>query len=167
MPENHLDVVQRLHAAEPPEPTVDGALAFTLRVIAALPADEEAGLLAKPSGDNIAPYRGTLVSVGRIFYLDGTLIKILSDIPTTMSPIWDVYGPEPPSRYVRVSGPAPPPGPLPPPGPAPGDDDEPLLVLLDALERIADGMTGIAQGVNALVSVQRELQQSGVKVRLR
>ena len=99
---HHLDVVQQLHATQPPEPTIAGALTFTLRVLAALPAAEAAGLLAKPSGDNILDFQGTLVAVGRICYPDGSLYKILTDIPTTMDPEWAENGTVDPGRYVEV-----------------------------------------------------------------
>ncbi len=90
---DHGDIVQEQHAAAPPAKTVEGALAFLLRVIKRLqyryPA-ERVGLLIKTAGENIVPYEDTSVSAGRICYPDfDLLVKILSDVPTTNGPIWD------------------------------------------------------------------------------
>jgi hypothetical protein len=164
---NHLDVVQRLHAERPPEHTVDGALAFTLRVIAALPADERAGLLLKPAGENIAAYLDMFVSAGRICYPDGQLYKVLSDIPTTLAPIWDDNGTVDPSRYVQVPvfPPLPPAPPLPPPPPPPVPED--FESLLDSLERIYAGTTAIADALKTQNDHLAAIRSDGVKVRLR
>lgn len=57
-------------------------LGFVLRVVAALPPRELAGLLRKdPPGENIANYRpgSCWVRVNRVCYPDGTIYKILED----------------------------------------------------------------------------------------
>lgn len=164
---NHHDIVVRLHAEQPPVKSLAGALNFTLRVIAALPPDERAGLLAKSAGENLASYKGTLVSVGRVFYLSGELYKILSDIPTTMAPIWDFVGLENPHRYVAVDGahPEPPAPPEPLPGP-PDEEDWPEL-LLKALDRIGNGVEGLAVPAKSLDERVANLEGNGIKLRWR
>jgi hypothetical protein len=87
----HFDVVRQLYQEAPAERTVEGALAFTLRVIARLNQqfpDEGAGLLIKKAGENILAYESTSVSVARICYPDQKLYKILSDVPATNGPQW-------------------------------------------------------------------------------
>jgi hypothetical protein len=92
---NHLDLVQQLHAAQPPEKTIEGCFAFVLRLLARLPRDEQAGLLRKDAGANIVFYKGITVSAGRICYPNGDIVKVLTDIPTTLDPSWqtDVVSP--------------------------------------------------------------------------
>lgn len=164
---NHLDVVQRLHAEQPPEHTIEGALAFTVRVIRALPASEGAGLLMKTAGENIAPYVGTMVSAGRVCYPDGQLYKVLSDIPTTLAPIWNDDGTVDPARWVRVSAAAPPPTPEPLPPPTPDDGDDWPEILIAAIERILHGVEGLATAVDSLQVEVKGLRDGGLKVKFK
>lgn len=124
---NHHDIVQQMHARQPPDPTLDGALAFLLRLIArlqqAFPA-ERVGLLIKTAGENIVPYHGTSVSAGRIVYPDhDLLVKVLTDVPTTNGPSWQPEVGIPTEGhhggYLAVGGGAP----LPLPDDDPPDDD--------------------------------------------
>ena len=89
---DHADIVQQLHAEEPPAKTLVGALAFLLRVVARLQdafPSERVGLLVKTAGENIVPYGGTFVSAARLVYPDhDLLVKILSDVPTTNGASW-------------------------------------------------------------------------------
>lgn len=101
---NHVDVVQRLHNEQPPAKTLEGALGFLLRLLAALPAHEKAGLLSKPAGENIIDYHGQMVSAGRICYPDGQLYKVLTDIPTTNGPGWADDGTVEVTRYIPFDG---------------------------------------------------------------
>jgi hypothetical protein len=87
----HLDIVQQLYQEAPAERTLEGALAFTLRVIERLNRqfpDERAGLLIKKAGENILVFDSTSVSVARICYPNQKLYKVLSDVPATNGPQW-------------------------------------------------------------------------------
>jgi hypothetical protein len=109
--QNHADVVQQLAAEAPAEKTLEGALQFTLRVVGRLNAlypAERAGLLVKPSGENVIPYSGSVVSAGRICYPSGQLFKVLTDVPTTNGPSWQDNGTVDPSRYLAVTDAQPP-----------------------------------------------------------
>lgn len=99
---NNIDIVQQLHAEQPPARTVEGALAFLLALLQRLPVNERAGLLLKPAGENIVAHHGQMVSAGRICYPDGQLYKVLTDIPTTNGPSWQDDGTVDPSRYLAV-----------------------------------------------------------------
>jgi hypothetical protein len=126
---NHFDIVKEIHAAQPPARTVDGALAFMLRVIARLQRDfpaERVGLLIKTAGENIVPFGHTSVSASRLVYPDhNLLVKILSDVPTTNGASWQADEGIPNAGhhggYLAVNGDAStrPPGPTPH---APGTD---------------------------------------------
>lgn len=129
MQTNHLDVVKAIWNQQPAEKTVDGALAFTLRVIAALPPDEHAGLLQKTGGENIVAYAGTFVSAARICYPDGQLYKLLTNVPSNDAPEWLDDGTVEPSLWIPVLPFVPPPAP-PPAGPTIAD----VLARLDSLE---------------------------------
>lgn len=65
---------------------------------------DTAGLLAKPAGENIAPYKGTLVSKSRICYPNGQLYKVLTDAGPggANGPGWADDGVVDASRYVKV-----------------------------------------------------------------
>lgn len=78
---NHQTIVEQVHMAHPPEPTEDGLVAFLLRLIAALPASEHAGLLRKDAGENIGWYEPAQVhvSLSRVCYPDGHIVKVLAD----------------------------------------------------------------------------------------
>lgn len=158
---NHGDIVARENMKQPPEKNVESALAFTVRVIGQLPRNEGAGLLRKPSGENIAPFHGVLVSVGRICYADGQIYKILTDIPATMAPVWNAEAPVDPARYFDVSAfldplpqptptPQPTPQPTPTPEPAPGATDDEVQLLLDAGDRIVASLADVRNAVAEL-----------------
>jgi len=115
---NHEDIVRRVAEQFPPDNTsTDTLLVFVLRVLAALPANEKAGLLRKDGGENIARYEpaGVNVSISRICYPDGSIYKILSDAGPggTNGPSWADNGTVDPKLYTPVgksgTGPAPPP----------------------------------------------------------
>lgn len=142
---NHFDIVARQREQEPPDTSsLDGILAFTVRVLKALPASERAGLHAKPGGENIAFYApaGKMVGVSRIMYPDGTLIKILTDagVGGANGPAWNDDDTIDVERYVPVVGtPDDPPPPDDPPDdpPPPTVDLSAILARLDVLERNA------------------------------
>lgn len=116
MTASHGDIVQRLHAEQPPTSgDLASCLAFELRVLAALPPAERWGLLAS-GGENILPYNGVMVKVGRVCDPSGQLYKLLTDIPTTNAPQWADDGTVDPSRYVAFA--SAPPVPIPVPVPA-------------------------------------------------
>ena len=139
---DHGDIVQEQHAVAPPDKTVEGALAFLVRVIKRLqikyPA-ERVGLLIKTAGENIVPYGKTSVSAGRICYPDyDLLVKILSDVPTTNGPIWAVEDGIPHEGHhggylaIASNGGAPPPVPEPEP-----DEPHPPPLTVDYEQAIA------------------------------
>jgi hypothetical protein len=181
---NHQDIVAREHARQAPDKTVDGALAFTVRVLAALPRAEGAGLLRKPAGENIAAFHGVLVSAGRVCYADGKIYKILTDIPATMAPVWNDDGVVEVTRYFDVAAfldPQPPPAPelqpTPRPTPAPGTSDDPigdeLDKLLDAGARIVEALGDVrnvvielGSKVDALNANADHFRKNGVAVHL-
>jgi hypothetical protein len=107
---DHLDVVQAVYAAQKPDPTEAGLLNFLLRVIAALPAEEHAGLLRKNDGENITVYppAGIKVSLSRLCYPDGAIYKVLADAGASPNsgnfPAWTDNGVASPTRYVPVAG---------------------------------------------------------------
>ena len=102
---NHLDIVQRVYAEQPADKTVAGALAFLLRLLPQLPPEERAGLLRKDGGENVLAFGSVNVSVGRICYPDGRLVKVLSDVPATNGPEWLDDGYVDPGRYVPYVAP--------------------------------------------------------------
>lgn len=176
--DNHQDIVAREHAKHPPEKTVEGALAFVVRVVAALPREERAGLLRKPAGENIAPFHDVMVSAGRICYSDGQLYKIITDVPATMDPVWNDDGTVEPSRYFDIS-----------PfletdtsgdgngdGNSDGNGDETdgkgeladeLTQLLDLGERVIVGLSKVEAAIVALNTKVADVQNTGVKIHLR
>lgn len=118
---NHLDTVRACYLDNPPEHTVQDVLHYTLRIILALPPEEEAGLLFKEAGENIARFGNFPVSAGRICYPDGQLYKVAMNIPQGNEPEWLDDGFVDRGRYIRVVEtpeegipPPPPPPPLPP-----------------------------------------------------
>lgn len=107
---SHLDIINKVHAEQKPDPTSpDTMLLFVLRVLAALPVDENAGLLRKDGGENIAAYRpvGVNVSFSRICYPDGSIFKILGDAGANPlsgnTPAWVDNGVVDQSLYVKVT----------------------------------------------------------------
>lgn len=119
--QDHRDVVAQVAAESAPERTLEGAMAFTLRVLARLNAlypAERAGLLEKVAGENIVPYSGTLVSASRIAYPNQHVFKILTDVPTTNGPQWADDGVAAIGGYMKgylAIAPAIPPVVVPPP----------------------------------------------------
>ncbi len=106
---NHEDVVKQVAAQKAPDNTsTDTLLPFVLRVLAALPPSEKAGLLRKDGGENIARYEpaGVNVSISRICYPDGSIYKILSDAGPggTNGPSWADNGTVDKAMYVAVDG---------------------------------------------------------------
>ena len=104
---SHLDIVVQQHNLTPPDNrSPEGVLAFVLRVLAALPAEEGAGLLRKDGGENIAFYPPAQcnVSISRVCYPDGKIWKILTDagVGGTNGPAWNDDGFVEPNRYIRI-----------------------------------------------------------------
>jgi hypothetical protein len=174
---NHQDIVARVHAEHPPEHTIEGTLEFLVRVLAELPRDERAGMLRKDAGENIAPFHGVMVSVGRICYPDGQLYKIATDIPTTLAPVWNDDGPVEPSRYFDVSpfleGPAQPATPSADPPPAegptdPGDEtiDDEFDRLFALLENGIAILIDLRDQVRAVDEQLAAVRREGVRVHL-
>lgn len=105
---NHQDVVQRIKDQSPDLFTsLEGMLQFVLRVLAALPREERAGLVrSKPGAENTANYNGQPVRVNRVIYPNGEMVKILTDSgPTPQSangPAWNLEAEREPDLYVPV-----------------------------------------------------------------
>lgn len=133
---DHLNIVQRVRSQSPPDTSsAAGILQFLVRVICALPPHEQAGLHAKPGGENIAFYMpaGKMVGISRVMYPDGSLVKVLTDAGPggANGAGWAHEDPIDPARYVPVSSAicgGPPPAP-----PVPVADLQPILDTLDAL----------------------------------
>jgi hypothetical protein len=155
---NHLDVVQEEYDRAPAEKTIEGALAFLLRVVATLHQrfpDEHAGLLIKTAGENIVPYGDTRVSAGRICYPDQQLVKILTDIPATNGPQWLDDGLAHVGGYIggylTVDAPAVPVDPPPPPDPV--VVVPPAVVLPpEDLAVVVDRLAALEAAIRALVA---------------
>jgi hypothetical protein len=121
MTTDHLDIAEQafiLSALPPPPRLPDEALRYLTRLLGLLPAEEQAGYLGKPGGDNIAALPdGTFVSVSRICYPDGQLYKVMSDAPNG-GPQWVDNGLVPAGqRYIPFGGPHTMPAPDDPPPP--------------------------------------------------
>lgn len=123
MKADHLDVVQALHAQQPP---VSGDLAscfaFEQRVLAELTRRfprERWGYLSK-GGENTLIVAREFIKVGRVCDPSGQLYKLLTDIPTTNAPIWSDDGNvaadngQPPEVFYRAFDGGDPPPPPPP-----------------------------------------------------
>jgi hypothetical protein len=129
---NQSALVNRLHEEHPPARTVEAALEFTLRFILASPAEEEAGLL-RAGGENVLDYLGQSVKAGRICYPDGSIVKILTDIPGTNGPSWQDSGEiVDRNRYVPVERTGEIHNPPPPPPPPPTIDMDARLAAIEA-----------------------------------
>lgn len=133
---NHLNIVQRVRSQSPPDTTSAARiLEFLVRVICALPPQEQAGLHAKPGGENIAFYMpaGKMVGISRVMYPDGSLVKVLTDAGPggANGAGWEHEEPIDPARYVPVSSAIC--GGTPPAPPVPVADLQPILDTLDAL----------------------------------
>lgn len=163
---DHGDIVRRIYEQFPPLHTPSGAVVFVLQVINALPRHEGAGLLQKTAGDNIVPYNDTMVSAGRICYPDGQIYKLLTDIPTTMAPVWDDDGTVDPARYVVVDD-------------MPSDDNDSghssddnaeltaaLVGLVQSCERIVDGMSKLVDSQTQLRDEIHQATERGVRLRI-
>lgn len=143
---NHLDIVQQMHARQPPTSgSLDSCFQFQRRVLEALarvfPA-EGWGYLKK-GGENTTQFNGQTIKVGRVCGPDSQLYKIMTDIPTTNDPIWnddgiltvDFPGTEPGQWWMPFEGaavpvptPDPVPGPTPTPTPSPAPSPNPDLM---------------------------------------
>jgi hypothetical protein len=133
---DHANIARAVFGADPPNGTVDGALGYVTRLLAALPADERAGYELKPGGENIAPLDdGTMVSVSRVMYPDGQLYKVMTDAPHG-EPEWADDGTLDPARYRAFAADAASP-PVAPPAPDwITQGDAALLRLGECIERL-------------------------------
>ncbi len=176
--DNHQDIVQRVYNAHAPEHTAESVLAFAVRVIAALPRDERAGLLRKDAGENIVNFHGVMVSAGRLCYPDGQLYKIATDIPATNAPVWNDDGQVDTARYFDIAAFLDPvPSPVPVPAPAPTSDPPSTIVdwreldrldaLLASVDRIVEGLTSTRDAIVALGVKIGELEAKGIPAHLR
>lgn len=110
----HLDLAQQAFTASglqptPPYRTVEDALHYLTILLSLLPAEEQAGYLLKPAGANVAPLAdGTFVSVGRICYPNGGLVKVMGDVPNG-GPQWVAEVAVDPAEYRAFHDAAPPP----------------------------------------------------------
>jgi len=134
-------IVNELHHDFPPPRTVDGAFNFARRVATRLKV-EGAGMFLKPdcAGENIAVYNGRAEQLARfaercfrssrIIFPSGHVVKVLTDVPTTNGPSWQVAH-EPENLQFRVDAIA--------PDDAPGEPDQPPPPPDGALEiRVAN-----------------------------
>ena len=158
-PPDRLAIVQQVVGAQPVDNTSEAAiLKSVLRVIAALPPSERAGLLRKDGGENITPYApaGVNVSISRVAYPNGDIAKIFSDAGPngTNGPIWTLEGNVGADRYVPVVGDVPnEPNPG-TPDPNPGMTD--VLVYLDTIDKLSHL---ILQEARAEAAKQEEFRQ--------
>jgi hypothetical protein len=69
--------------------------------------DEGAGLLLKPTGENIVTWRGYTFAAGRIIYADGHLFKVIADVGSggSNAPSWQDEGFLDPSRRLPALDP--------------------------------------------------------------
>jgi hypothetical protein len=156
----HYPIVQQLHKEHPPAKTVKGALEFLLRVIAKFQEkfpDETVGLLIKTAGENIVPYGGTKVGASRLVYpKENLMVKILTDVPTTNGPSWQVDTDGIPDSghhggYLKV----------PADGTGPTDPIEPIPdeVTLGQLKHAFDGLVAIVVDLGRRVKDQEGLHE--------
>jgi hypothetical protein len=99
-----IKLVECIHSRVNPARTVAGAFEVTKRVAWAL-RGEGAGLLIKPGGENIITWQGKSFSAGRICYPNGSIFKVLTDIPSTNGPGWQDNGDVDRSLYVPAIDP--------------------------------------------------------------
>lgn len=151
--QNHGDVVAQVAAEQPPDHTLEGAMGFTLRVLARLNAlypAEGAGLLEKVAGENIVPYSGTLVSASRIAYPNQHIFKVLTDVPTTNGPQWSDDGFVSVGGYMKgylAVGPSTPVPPSPPPVVV--SPPAPIFDVASLQQQIADLIATLHEHVRA------------------
>jgi hypothetical protein len=143
---DHLDVVLEVARQEPPAKTLEGALAFTLKVLAVLThhyPEERAGLLVKVAGESILTHTdGVSYSVNRICYPDQQLYKILTDTPATNAPEWEDNGVAQVGGYVHGYAALTPPLPVVLPGPLP----PPVVIVVETdADRLAALEAAVAQ----------------------
>lgn len=158
---SHVDIVQRIHDAEPASTwqSADGMLGFVLRVIAALPANEKAGLVKAPQGgENVAHYAPSdhWVRVNRVAYADGTLAKILlnSGVGGANTPAWNESADDP-GLYLEVDAPhVDPPASDPPVPPAPVVD---LSELIAAVRAVRETVIALGHELDTLKDQIQEL----------
>lgn len=161
---NHTDIVIRERTSMDPS-SAESILACLVRVVKALPPEEHGGLLRKDAGENILFYPPTNcnVSISRVCYPNGQLVKIFSDAGPNGSngPAWNDDGMVEPSRYLDIVGeapiPDPPVPPVPPSPPIPTVDLTPILDQLHALSvQVASQHLAQARSFEAL---QMQLDQ--------
>lgn len=147
---------------------VCGAFAITQRVAWAL-KDEGAGLLRKPVGNNCDGF-----AADYIVYRNGQGFDILGDAGGTNVPQWLDNGIDPTfiARWRAaidldaVATPPPPPTLEPLPPLAPPDVDDPVERLVEAVDRIVDGLEGIAAALTEQTRRIDDLQQNGLRIRV-
>lgn len=97
---------QAFGASELPAPprTAQDALHYITTLLSMLPPGEQAGYLLKQAGENIAPLPdGAIVSVGRICYPNGKLVKVMNDVPNG-GPQWVEEAAVESNRYYAYTG---------------------------------------------------------------
>lgn len=99
-----LDLVRCLHGRIQPAGSLDKAFEVTKRVAWAL-RGEGAGLLLKPSGENIISWKASWFSAARVCWPDGRIVKVLTDVPTTNGPTWADDGSVDRARWVPAIDP--------------------------------------------------------------
>lgn len=102
----HLDLVRQIRDQIQPRSEA-GAFEVVKRVAWAL-RGEQAGLLLKPSGENIITWKGRSFSVSRVCYPSGRIFKILSDAGNggKNGAQWVYNDTVDPARYVAAIDPS-------------------------------------------------------------
>ena len=103
---DRMDYVECIHSHIMPTNEYT-AFEVTKRVAWGL-RSEGAGLLQKPSGENIVTWRGYTFAAARIMYPDGHIYKVLSDVGSggTNGPSWQDEGFVDGNRYLPALNPA-------------------------------------------------------------
>lgn len=101
---SNTDFVSCLCEKIQPRGNLDKAFDVTRRVAWGL-RGQGAGLLRKPSGENIVLWHGTWFSASRICFPDGRIYKVLIDVPTTNGPTFQDNGTVDASLYVPAIDP--------------------------------------------------------------
>lgn len=162
--DDHSEIVKQQYALQPPtigenlpaNDQVQSLLAYLLRVRAALPQDEQPGLLRKDAGENVVYYAPAKVniSVSRICYADGQIYKVMqnagpqfpgADRNNANAPTWADDGTVEKFRYIGGPfaavelPPVPVPVPVDPPAPPadPAEPDPVVAFLVNALNSLA------------------------------
>lgn len=130
--------------------TIQGVFDYTLKLIAKLPPEEEAGLVSAPAnGENVVIYNGIPVRCNRVCYPDGQLYKVQTDTPNGNA-AWNDDGTVDPSKYVTVTD-------------VPDDntdDNEDVMNKLNDIEVQLDKMeiklSNVEMDVNSLIALFRK-----------